>query len=334
MGTPEQQRQHASKGPSRPGGARGGCTAGDRAFRDFQREMRGLLRGCLLREAPPAPDDASLGAQLWRVYQQHGGGGQEQQQQQQRGARRQEGQLDDETAGGLLSPPPSLLERLAIVARDLRSSMRGAVAVAAGTRSKATVFRSSSLPPSSSLLSWFGRGARARGGEALGEEEPAGGSALAISAERILSEIGILFVEGFETTGHTISWTLLNIATEPGGQAAGRLGATGGALPTTGRATRQRSSSRAAVLRPPPCAGVQERVVEELRAQGLLNALVRHSPSGATAPAPRLSSDARLCSRRVLTCEALLVWEPVLQARRSRRRRASWTSRCCRACRT
>ena len=33
---------------------------------------------------------------------------------------------------------------------------------------------------------------------------------------RILSEIGILFVEGFETTGHTISWTLLNIASSPG----------------------------------------------------------------------------------------------------------------------
>jgi len=27
---------------------------------------------------------------------------------------------------------------------------------------------------------------------------------------------GILFVEGFETTGHSISWTLLNVATEPG----------------------------------------------------------------------------------------------------------------------
>ena len=36
---------------------------------------------------------------------------------------------------------------------------------------------------------------------------------------RILSEIGILFVEGFETTGHTISWTLLNIASSPGSKA-------------------------------------------------------------------------------------------------------------------
>jgi hypothetical protein len=34
---------------------------------------------------------------------------------------------------------------------------------------------------------------------------------------RLLSEIGILFVEGFETTGHTISWTLFNVATVPGG---------------------------------------------------------------------------------------------------------------------
>ncbi|KAF5828281.1 cytochrome P450, partial [Dunaliella salina] len=34
-------------------------------------------------------------------------------------------------------------------------------------------------------------------------------------AERIMSEIGILFVEGFETTGHTISWTLLKVATTP-----------------------------------------------------------------------------------------------------------------------
>ena len=33
---------------------------------------------------------------------------------------------------------------------------------------------------------------------------------------RCLSEIGILFVEGFETTGHTISWTLLNLATHTG----------------------------------------------------------------------------------------------------------------------
>lgn len=37
-----------------------------------------------------------------------------------------------------------------------------------------------------------------------------------ISRDRILSEIGILFVEGFETTGHTTSWTLFNIATNPG----------------------------------------------------------------------------------------------------------------------
>jgi len=34
----------------------------------------------------------------------------------------------------------------------------------------------------------------------------------------VLSEIGILFVEGFETTGHTTSWTLFNIATVPGVQ--------------------------------------------------------------------------------------------------------------------
>ncbi|KIY97876.1 hypothetical protein MNEG_10087 [Monoraphidium neglectum] len=36
-----------------------------------------------------------------------------------------------------------------------------------------------------------------------------------ISEDRMLSEIGILFVEGFETTGHTTSWTLFNIATHP-----------------------------------------------------------------------------------------------------------------------
>ena len=34
----------------------------------------------------------------------------------------------------------------------------------------------------------------------------------------MLSEIGILFVEGFETTGHTTSWTLFNIASVPGVQ--------------------------------------------------------------------------------------------------------------------
>ncbi|CAD7695564.1 unnamed protein product [Ostreobium quekettii] len=39
-----------------------------------------------------------------------------------------------------------------------------------------------------------------------------------VSTERILSEIGILFVEGFETTGHTISWTLFCLATNPGAQ--------------------------------------------------------------------------------------------------------------------
>jgi cytochrome P450 len=38
---------------------------------------------------------------------------------------------------------------------------------------------------------------------------------------RLLSEIGILFVEGFETTGHTISWTLFNIATVPGARLGG-----------------------------------------------------------------------------------------------------------------
>ena len=37
-----------------------------------------------------------------------------------------------------------------------------------------------------------------------------------IDETRALSEIGILFVEGFETTGHTISWTLFNIVTTPG----------------------------------------------------------------------------------------------------------------------
>uniref|UniRef100_A0A383VEH9 Cytochrome P450 n=1 Tax=Tetradesmus obliquus TaxID=3088 RepID=A0A383VEH9_TETOB len=37
----------------------------------------------------------------------------------------------------------------------------------------------------------------------------------AISRERVLSEIGMLFVEGFETTGHTTSWTLFNIASVP-----------------------------------------------------------------------------------------------------------------------
>jgi fatty acid synthase len=42
----------------------------------------------------------------------------------------------------------------------------------------------------------------------------------AISRERVLSEIGMLFVEGFETTGHTTSWTLFNIASVPGVQEA------------------------------------------------------------------------------------------------------------------
>lgn len=42
-------------------------------------------------------------------------------------------------------------------------------------------------------------------------------------------QIGILFVEGFETTGHTISWTLFNVATTPGVQeaAAAELAAAG-----------------------------------------------------------------------------------------------------------
>lgn len=34
--------------------------------------------------------------------------------------------------------------------------------------------------------------------------------------DRLLSEIGILFVEGFETTGHTIGWTLFSIVTNVG----------------------------------------------------------------------------------------------------------------------
>jgi cytochrome P450 len=41
----------------------------------------------------------------------------------------------------------------------------------------------------------------------------------AISRQRVLSEISMLFVEGFETTGHTTSWTLFNIASVPGVQA-------------------------------------------------------------------------------------------------------------------
>ncbi len=42
-------------------------------------------------------------------------------------------------------------------------------------------------------------------------------------------QIGILFVEGFETTGHTISWTLFNVATTPGAEeaAAAELAAAG-----------------------------------------------------------------------------------------------------------
>jgi len=41
---------------------------------------------------------------------------------------------------------------------------------------------------------------------------------IGITDERILSEIGILFVEGFETTGHTVSWTLFCLATNPEAQ--------------------------------------------------------------------------------------------------------------------
>ncbi|GBF95033.1 cytochrome P450 [Raphidocelis subcapitata] len=41
-----------------------------------------------------------------------------------------------------------------------------------------------------------------------------------ISEDRMLSEIGMLFVEGFETTGHTTSWALLQIATHPEVQSA------------------------------------------------------------------------------------------------------------------
>lgn len=37
-----------------------------------------------------------------------------------------------------------------------------------------------------------------------------------ISDERVLAEIGILFVGGFQTTAHTISWTLFCIATNRG----------------------------------------------------------------------------------------------------------------------
>ena len=39
-----------------------------------------------------------------------------------------------------------------------------------------------------------------------------------VSEDRVISEIGILFVEGFETTGHTTAWTLLHAATSPGVQ--------------------------------------------------------------------------------------------------------------------
>jgi cytochrome P450 len=39
-----------------------------------------------------------------------------------------------------------------------------------------------------------------------------------VDEERILSEIGMLFVEGFETTGHSTAWSLLHAATAPGVQ--------------------------------------------------------------------------------------------------------------------
>ncbi|KAG1667985.1 hypothetical protein FOA52_000629 [Chlamydomonas sp. UWO 241] len=39
-----------------------------------------------------------------------------------------------------------------------------------------------------------------------------------ITKGRALSELGILFVEGFETTGHTISWTLMHVAVNEGVQ--------------------------------------------------------------------------------------------------------------------
>lgn len=38
--------------------------AGERAFADFQAEMRGLLRKCLARPCPPEPADVSIGAQV------------------------------------------------------------------------------------------------------------------------------------------------------------------------------------------------------------------------------------------------------------------------------
>eukprot|EP00983_Pelagomonas_calceolata_P046339 1140115-Pelagomonas_calceolata.AAC.2 len=87
----------------------------------------------------------------------------------------------DLTAGGLLLPPPGKLGTFMLRVGNL--------------------LRSFSVGSS--------KGAPASSGSGKGDQDAH------ISAERIMSEIGILFVEGFETTGHTISWTLLKVATTP-----------------------------------------------------------------------------------------------------------------------
>jgi crotonobetainyl-CoA:carnitine CoA-transferase CaiB-like acyl-CoA transferase len=197
--------------------------------------MRQLLVACLNRPYPPADDDVTISAQLWRVY---------------------DAALAN--AGGAPTPPPQLQARDIAGAR--MSAPAGAAdddnAPAAITKSaeghhaastqaagvapgheKADVAAGGLLNPPSRLQE-FGYRVREVVAAALGRPMPPGvqqpcpatgkppashskapASKLAIDAERILSEIGILFVEGFETTGHTIGWAALNIATAPGERA-------------------------------------------------------------------------------------------------------------------
>ena len=141
--------------------------AGEAAIAAFQHEMGRLLKICLEREEPPPPDDFSISAQLWRVYQEYGprnaeGGG----------ARKGGGGGAVAASGGgggggsgggelPLVSPPSRLEALRLRLRELVHSLRGTAPGAPGR-------------------GWLG----SRSGEDG-----------VMSAERILSEIGILFVE-------------------------------------------------------------------------------------------------------------------------------------------
>ncbi|KAL6749937.1 cytochrome P450 [Haematococcus lacustris] len=206
---------------------------GEVAFSMFRTKMRELLYDCLARPEPPSPDDLSIGAQLWRLYHEQVPAPPPMQllPPLPKGTAPVPGSEWDLRAGGVLPPPPSAFKRLRCRLHELLGMVTSAA--------------------SSHYTEYT---------EQVGKDGKVIKVPLLLSAERLLSDLGIVFVAGFETTGHTISWTLLHIATTPGVQEkiAAELDSLGLLVhpPKPCKATTSPSpaSSTPRVLTPEPCA--------------------------------------------------------------------------------